>query len=67
MAVQAGNGSNHECDHCGHPVDVVDRFRDYSTTRGPMAEHVVTRCATCGQQDLVHLAAQPYSPPMSLS
>ncbi len=46
------------CTRCGSTVDVVDRFRDYSTTRGPMAEHVVTRCQQCGQQHLLHLAAQ---------
>lgn len=58
MGMRTGDAMNHLCDRCGQPVDIVDRFRDYSTTRGPMAEHVVTRCATCGQQELVHLAAQ---------
>jgi RNase P subunit RPR2 len=46
------------CDQCGHPVDIVDRVRDYSTTRGPMAEHVVTRCGSCGQREIFHVAAQ---------
>ena len=45
------------CTSCGEPVEVVDRFRDYSTTRGPMTEHLVTRCSACGQQHLLHVAA----------
>lgn len=45
------------CTSCGEPVEVVDRFRDYSTTRGPMTEHLVTRCSVCGQQHLLHVAA----------
>ena len=47
------------CAACGHHgVRVIDRIQDYSTTRGPMAEHVITRCPACGQQHLLHLAAQ---------
>ena len=46
------------CDKCGHDVTIIDRFKDYSTTRGPMTEHVVTRCPSCGEQHLLHLAAQ---------
>ena len=47
-----------ECTNCGRSVQVVDRFQDYSTTRGPMTEYVVTRCPGCGQQHLLHAAAQ---------
>ncbi len=50
--------NSHRCHSCGDSVRVLDRFRDYSTTRGPMAEHVVTRCDSCGEQYLVHVAAQ---------
>jgi len=46
------------CQNCGLPVRVIDRIRDYSTTRGPMAEHVVTKCDSCGQEHLLHMAAQ---------
>jgi RNase P subunit RPR2 len=54
------------CTSCGKPVEIIDRVRDYSTTRGPMAEHVVTRCTVCGQQHLLHLAAQQYREPARL-
>ena len=49
------------CTACGSPVEIVDRFRDYSTTRGPMTEHLVTRCTSCGQQHLLHGSAQRMS------
>ena len=60
------NPQTEACTSCGSPVAIIDRFRDYSTTRGPMAEHVITRCTNCGQQHLLHLAAQTDRTPVRL-
>ena len=46
------------CTTCGGSVLVLARFQDYSTTRGPMAEYLVTRCDHCGQQHMLAGAAQ---------
>lgn len=55
----AGAGA---CYSCGTANDVVDRFQDYSTTRGPMVEHLVTKCPNCGRRDVHHHAAQAVGP-----
>ena len=49
------------CTTCGSTVLILNRFRDYSTTRGPMNEYLITRCDHCGQQHLLHAAAQSAS------
>ena len=70
------------CNSCGTANNVVDRIQDYSTTRGPMVEHVVTRCPNCGSATCTTSRHRPrgsssrssgprdigsYSPPMSVS
>lgn len=50
------------CYTCGTANSVIDRFQDYSTTRGPMVEHLVTKCPNCGRRDVHHHAAHAVGP-----
>ncbi len=47
------------CSHCGVDLRVVDRFTDYSTTRGPLTSYALVECDGCRDRSLRLVAAQP--------
>lgn len=54
-------GSTHNgptCPSCQFPTRVVDRWCDYSTTRGPMTSYEVTYCDNCRLSSLNRRSAQ---------
>jgi hypothetical protein len=46
------------CPSCHGSVRVLDRYCDYSTTRGPMTAYDITVCDDCKQLHLNRRAAQ---------
>lgn len=52
------NITNCPCADCHQPTRVVDRWCDYSTTRGPMTCYEVRYCDACRQSSLNRRSAQ---------
>lgn len=48
------------CPSCDFPTRVVDQWRDYSTTRGPMTSYEVTYCDSCKLSSLNRRSAQDH-------
>jgi hypothetical protein len=46
------------CPTCQFPTRLVDRWNDYSTTRGPMTVYEVTYCDHCHLSSLNRRSAQ---------
>jgi len=46
------------CPSCDGSVRILDRYCDYSTTRGPMTAYDFTYCDSCQQMHLNRRAAQ---------
>lgn len=46
------------CPTCHQALRVLDSYRDYSTTRGPMTAYDVVVCDSCQQMSLRRTPAQ---------